>query len=54
MVIYPYTVSKHINSYINSGNDSNLEEFPWAARLGYEKSGNVEYNCGGSIISGKW
>jgi hypothetical protein len=36
------------------GNDSSLFEFPWAALIGYEKKQEkkLEFNCGGSIISG--
>lgn len=34
------------------GNNSDLFEFPWAVQLGYEKAGDLEYNCGGSVISG--
>ncbi|CRK88611.1 CLUMA_CG002345, isoform A [Clunio marinus] len=37
---------------VANGNDSNLFEFPWAARLGYDNQGfNIEYKCGGTVIS---
>lgn len=37
---------------INLGENANLFEFPWAARLGYDNLGNIEFSCGGTLISG--
>lgn len=38
---------------IAHGNNSVLFEFPWAAQLGYKKFGDIEFNCGGTVISGE-
>lgn len=40
---------------ISNGNKTSFYEFPWNALLGYRNSlGNIEYNCGGSLITTKF
>ncbi|XP_063697742.1 serine protease grass-like [Culicoides brevitarsis] len=39
---------------ISNGNQTSLFEFPWSALLGYENTfGDVEYRCGGTLITSK-
>lgn len=40
---------------IANGNQTSLFEFPWSAILGYENSlGDVEYRCGGSLLTARF
>ncbi|GLV36631.1 Spatzle-Processing Enzyme [Carabus blaptoides fortunei] len=43
---------------IIGGIDANIGQFPWLARLGYANlkfdPNNIEYNCGGSLITECW
>lgn len=36
------------------GNATSLNEFPWMVMLQYNKSGILDFLCGGSLISGMW
>ncbi|XP_052128845.1 phenoloxidase-activating enzyme 1-like isoform X2 [Frankliniella occidentalis] len=40
---------------IINGNKTNVYEYPWMARLGYQnRNGNIAYRCGGSLINSRY
>lgn len=41
-----------LNEITFLGENTTMNEFPWAARLGYDSLGETNFDCGGTVISG--
>lgn len=49
--LYGAKKQTQLDFHIVGGTESDVGEFPHAAVLGYDNLGEIEYNCGGALIS---